>query len=330
MRTRRAARCALAAAAVLLLATAQAPASETAWPARPIHFIVPFQAGSSSDTIARIVAQPLAKKLGQQIVIEDRVGGSGIIGSEAVAHAAPDGYTIGLANTSTHAAVVATLGPNVPFDPVKDFTPVAMIAASPFALLAAPDLPARDVKSLIALAKAKPRSLNFASAGTGTLSHLAGVLFEKMAGVELTHVPYRGTEQSVPDLMQGRVELLFGTIAPSLANIRAGRIRVLATTGDHRNAMLPDTPTLAEAGLPGYDAVLWTAIVLPAGAPRPIVMRLNRDLVQIVGTPAVKAALDRAGVEPDPSTPEALGAYIRSEVAKWRDVAASAGIVAKK
>lgn len=330
MRTRRAARCALAAAAVLLLATAQAPASETAWPARPIHFIVPFQAGSSSDTIARIVAQPLAKKLGQQIVIEDRVGGSGIIGSEAVAHAAPDGYTIGLANTSTHAAVVATLGPNVPFDPVKDFTPVAMIAASPFALLAAPDLPARDVKSLIALAKAKPRSLNFASAGTGTLSHLAGVLFEKMAGVELTHVPYRGTEQSVPDLMQGRVELLFGTIAPSLANIRAGKIRVLATTGDHRNAMLPDTPTLAEAGLPGYDAVLWTAIVLPAGAPRPIVIRLNRDLVQIVGTPAVKAALDRAGVEPDPSTPEALGAYIRSEVAKWRDVAASAGIVAKK
>lgn len=315
---------------MLLLATAQAPASETAWPARPIHFIVPFQAGSSSDTIARIVAQPLAKKLGQQIVIEDRVGGSGIIGSEAVAHAAPDGYTIGLANTSTHAAVVAILGPNVPFDPVKDFTPVAMIAASPFALLAAPDLPARDVKSLIALAKAKPRSLNFASAGTGTLSHLAGVLFEKMAGVELTHVPYRGTEQSVPDLMQGRVELLFGTIAPSLANIRAGKIRVLATTGDHRNAMLPDTPTLAEAGLPGYDAVLWTAIVLPAAAPRPIVMRLNRDLVQIVGTPAVKAALDRAGVEPDPSTPEALGAYIRSEVAKWRDVAASAGIVAKK
>ena len=317
--------------ATIALAVLVPPAgarAEPAWPTKPIHLIVPFQPGSSSDTIARIVAQPLAAQLGQQIVVEDRVGGSGIIGSEAVAHARPDGYTMGLANTSTHAAVVATLA-DVPFDPVKDFTPVAMIASSPFVLLAAPNLPARDVRGVIALAKEKPRALNYASAGIGTLSHLAAVLFETMAGVQLTHVPYRGTGQSSLDLMQGRVELLFGTIAPSLPHIQAGKIRALATTGSHRNTMLPNTPTVAEAGLPGYEAVLWTAVVLPAGAPADIVARLNRELVHAVDSPDVRTQFAREGVEPDPSTPQALAARIASEVAKWHDVASSAGIAAK-
>ena len=318
-----------AVAGLLLLAGAAANAQDSAWPAKPIHFIVPFQPGSSSDVIARIVAQPLSVKLGQQIVVENKAGGSGIIGSEAVAHARPDGYTMGLANTSTHAAVVATLA-DVPFDPVKDFTPVAMIAASPFALMATPGLPARDVRELITLAKAKPYGLNYASAGIGTLSHLAGELFEKMADIKLTHVPYRGTEQSSLDLMEGRVELLFGTIAPSLQQVRAGRIKALATTGDHRNAMLPDTPTIAEAGLPGYDAVLWSAIVLPARVPADIVTKLNRQVVAVVDSPDVRAALNREGVEADPGTPQELAARMQAEVAKWRGVAASAGIVAKK
>lgn len=306
-----------------------ADAQEIDWPAKPIHFIVPFQAGSSSDVIARIVAQPLSAKLGQQIVVENKAGGSGIIGSEAVAHARPDGYTMGLANTSTHAAVVATLA-DVPFDPVKDFTPVAMIAASPFALMATPSLPAQDVRQLIALAKSKPYGLNYASAGIGTLSHLAAELFEKMAGVKLTHVPYRGTEQSSLDLMEGRVELLFGTIAPSLQQVRAGKIKALATTGDHRNAMLPDTPTIAEAGLPGYDAVLWSAIVLPAHVPGDIVTKLNRQVVAVVNSPDVRATLNREGVEADPSTPQELAARMQAEVAKWRGVATSAGIVAQQ
>ncbi|HTY68205.1 MAG TPA: tripartite tricarboxylate transporter substrate binding protein [Alphaproteobacteria bacterium] len=318
-----------AVAGLLLLAGTAADAQDSAWPAKPIHFIVPFQPGSSSDVIARIVAQPLSAKLGQQIVVENKAGGSGIIGSEAVAHARPDGYTMGLANTSTHAAVVATLA-DVPFDPVKDFTPVAMIAASPFALMATPGLPARDVRELITLAKAKPYGLNYASAGIGTLSHLAGELFEKMADIKLTHVPYRGTEQSSLDLMEGRVELLFGTIAPSLQQVRAGRIKALATTGDHRNAMLPDTPTIAEAGLPGYDAVLWSAIVLPARVPADIVTKLNRQVVAVVDSPDVRAALNREGVEADPGTPQELAARMQAEVAKWRGVAASAGIVAKK
>ena len=314
--------------AVCALAPSAFAHAET-WPAKPIHFIVPFQAGSSSDVIARIVAQPLSARLGQQIVVENKAGGSGIIGSEAVAHARPDGYTMGLANTSTHAAVLATLA-DVPFDPLKDFTPVAMIAASPFALMATPSLPAQDVHQLIVLAKARPYGLNYASAGIGTLSHLAGALFEKMAGVKLTHVPYRGTEQSSLDLIEGRVELLFGTIAPSLQQVRAGKIKALATTGDRRNAMLPDTPTVAEAGLPGYDAVLWSAIVLPAHAPADIVNRLNREAVRAVESPDIRAALKRAGVEADPSTPQELAARMRAEVAKWRGVATSAGIVAKQ
>jgi len=312
----------------LVLLAGPAARAET-WPAKPIHFVVPFQAGSSSDVIARIVAQPLSVRLGQQVVVENKAGGSGIIGSEAVAHARPDGYTMGLANTSTHAAVVATLA-DVPFDPLKDFTPVAMIAASPFALMATPGLPAQDVRELIALAKAKPYGLNYASAGIGTLSHLAGELFEKMADIKLTHVPYRGTEQSSLDLMEGRVELLFGTIAPSLQQVRAGKIKALATTGDHRNAMLPDTPTIAEAGLPGYDAVLWSAIVLPAHVPGDIVTKLNRQVVEIVSSPDIRAALNREGVEADPSTPHELAARMQAEVAKWRAVATSAGIVAKK
>ena len=312
----------------LVLLAGPAARAET-WPAKPIHFVVPFQAGSSSDVIARIVAQPLSVRLGQQVVVENKAGGSGIIGSEAVAHARPDGYTMGLANTSTHAAVVATLA-DVPFDPLKDFTPVAMIAASPFALMATPGLPAQDVRELIALAKAKPYGLNYASAGIGTLSHLAGELFEKMADIKLTHVPYRGTEQSSLDLMEGRVELLFGTIAPSLQQVRAGKIKALATTGDHRNAMLPDTPTIAEAALPGYDAVLWSAIVLPAHVPGDIVTKLNRQVVEIVSSPDIRAALNREGVEADPSTPHELAARMQAEVAKWRAVATSAGIVAKK
>jgi tripartite-type tricarboxylate transporter receptor subunit TctC len=308
--------------------SAPSPGGEGSWPSKPVHFIVPFQAGSSSDTIARIVAQQLTEQMGQQFVVEDRVGGSGIVGTELIARARPDGYTIGLANTSTHAAVVA-LNPNVPFDPIADFTPVAMVASSPFALLESPTVPTNSVQDLIALARAKPYALNYASAGQGTLSHLAAELFESMAQIKLTHVPYRGTGQSSLDLMEGRVELLFGTIAPSLPHIRAGKIRALATTGDKRNAMLPDVPTLAESGLPGYEAALWTAIVMPASAPPDIVRRLNRQVLTAVNAPSVRAALKQQGVDPEAGTPETVAAVIRQDVKKWRDLVVSAGITAQ-
>ena len=317
--------------AIVLLAAVLSPGmawaqSEQRWPGeRPIRLIVPFQAGSSSDTIARIVGQRLSERLGQQIVVDNRVGASSMLGTEAIARSQPDGYTLGIANTTTHASAPA-LAANPSYDPVKDFAPVAMIGSSPFVLLSAPKLPATSIHELTALAKAKPATLSYASAGPASMSHLAGALFEKMAGVKLIHVPYRGSAQSVFDLMESRIELLFGTIAPSLAHIRDGKVRALATTGAKRNAMLPDVATVAEAGLQGYDAALWTAFVLPAGAPAAVIERLNREVIALLGTPEMRDALDKQGVETDPGSPQALAARIRDDVKKWSDVIASAGL----
>ncbi len=301
--------------------------NESRWPERPIRFIVPFTAGSSSDTVARIVGQKLAERLGQQLVVENRVGGGGIIGTEMVARADPDGYVLGLANTSTHAVAVSAAP--ISYDPVKDFAPVAMLGNSPFLLALYPGLPVKTVPELVALAKAKPRTLNYASAGPATLAHLSGALFEKMAKVELTHVPYRGTAQSTVDLMEGRVEMQFGTIPPTLVHVRAGKLRALAVTGAVRNPTLPDVPTIAESGLPGYESSLWQAIVAPAATPPAIVARLNRETVAVLNDPDVRAAFAKHGVEAEPGTPEALGARIRDDVKKWRDVVSGAGIKAQ-
>jgi tripartite-type tricarboxylate transporter receptor subunit TctC len=302
--------------------------AQSGWPDRPIRLIVPFQAGSSSDIIGRIVSQKLSERLGQQIIVDNRVGASATLGTEAVARSQPDGYTIGLANTTTHASATAMIA-NPPYDPVKDFAPVAMIGSSPFVLLSAPQLPANTIADLIAMAKAKPATINYASAGPASMAHLSGALFEKVANVKLIHVPYRGTAQSVVDLMEGRIELLFGTIAPSLTHVRSGKMRALATTGAKRNSMLPEVPTMAESGLGGYESALWTALVLPAGAPTAIVERLNREVTAIVNSPDGRQALDKQGVVIDPGTPEALGKRIREDVVKWRDVIVSAGIGAQ-
>ena len=205
-------------------------------------------------------------------MVDNRVGASATLGSEAVARAEPDGYTMGLANTTTHASATA-MQAKPAYDPVKDFTPVVLIGSSPMVILATPKLPAQNIQELLALAKAKPGTLNYASAGPGSIAHLTGALLEKMGNVRMVHVPYRGTAQSVIDLMEGRIELLMGTIAPSLAHIRDGKMRALATTGAKRNAQLPDVPTVAESGLAGYEAGLWSAFVLPAKAPPAVVAR---------------------------------------------------------
>jgi tripartite-type tricarboxylate transporter receptor subunit TctC len=296
---------------------------EPRWPERPIRFIVPFTAGSSSDTVARIVGQKLGERLGQQLVVENRVGGGGTIGTEMVARADRDGYVLGLANTSTHAVAVSAAP--ISYDPVKDFAPVAMLGDSPFLLALYPGLPVKTVPELIALAKAKPRTLNYASAGPATLAHLSGALFETMAQIELTPVPYRGTPQSPVDLMEGRVEMQFGTIPPTLVHVRAGKLRALAVTGAVRNPTLPDVPTIAESGLPGYESSLWQAIVAPAGTPAPIVARLNREIVAVLNDPDIRAAFAKHGVEPEPGSPEALALRIRNDVQKWREVVVSAG-----
>jgi tripartite-type tricarboxylate transporter receptor subunit TctC len=303
-------------------------ADDARWPDRPIRLVVPFQAGSSSDTIARIVTQKLGERLGQPFVVEDKAGGATILGTQAVARAAPDGYTLELANTTSHAATSA-LNASLPFDPVKDFTPVALFAYSPFVLLVTSGLDIKSVADLIAVAKAKPDALNYASAGIGSMTHLAGALFASMAGVQLTHVPYRGTEKSVIDLMEGRIEVLFGTISPSLPLIRAGKVRALATTGETRNAQLPELPTLAEAGLPGYEAGLWSGFVFPAGVSPAIVARLNAETNAVVADPEVAALLMKQGVEPRSGTPEMLAARIKDDLVKWRDLVVKAGIKAQ-
>jgi tripartite-type tricarboxylate transporter receptor subunit TctC len=295
------------------------------WPDRPIKMIVPFSAGSSSDIIARIMAAKMGERLGQQIVVENRVGGSTIIGTDFVAKSAPDGYTLELANTTTHAASAA-LNATLPFDPVKDFAPVAMIGVSPFVLIGATQVEAKTLKDFVALAKAKPGSLSYASAGTGTLAHLAGELFKRKAGVDITHVPYRGSAQSMIDLMQGRIDLSVSTIPPTLQHIREGKLRGLATMSEKRNVSLPDTPTVAEAGIPGCEAALWTAIVVPAGVPADIIKRLNAAVLAAVATPEIQQALTVQGVEPEPGPPEVVAERIKADIVKWKDVVAAARI----
>ena len=300
-------------------------AARAEWPDRPIKMIVPFSAGSSSDTIARIVAIKMGERLGQQVVVENRVGGSTIIGTDSVAKSAPDGYTLELANTTTHAASAA-LNATLPFDPVKDFAPVAMIGVSPFVLIGATQVAAPTLKEFVALAKAKPGSLSYASAGTGTLAHLAGELFKTKAGIEVTHVPYRGSAQSMIDLMQGRIDLSVSTIPPTLQHIREGKLRAFATMGEKRNVSLPDVPTVAEAGVPGCEAALWTAIVVPAGMPADIIKRLNAAVLAAVAMPEIQQALTIQGVDPEPGPPEAVGERIKTDILKWKDVVAAAKI----
>jgi tripartite-type tricarboxylate transporter receptor subunit TctC len=308
-----------------MVAAANGAQAQGQWPERPIKLIVPFSAGSSSDTIARVVAIKVGERLGQQIVVENRVGGSTVIGTDAVAKAAPDGYTLGLANTTTHAASVA-LTPNLPFDPMKDFAPVAMIGTSPFVLISSPHVPAPTLRLFVELAKSKPGALSYASAGTGTLAHLAGELFKRKAGIDVTHVPYRGSAQSMLDLMQGRIELSVSTIPPTLGHIREGKLRALATMSEQRNIMLQDVPTVAEAGVPGCEAALWTAIVVPSGVPAEIVQRLNQAILAVVSSADVQQNLKIQGVDPEPGPPEAVVIRIRDDIVKWRDVVAATRI----
>jgi tripartite-type tricarboxylate transporter receptor subunit TctC len=312
-------------ALLIALAAAAGPAFGEEWPARPIRLIVPFTAGSSSDIVARIVAQKLGERLKQQVFVENRVGASGNLGSEAVARAEPDGYTMGLANASTH-AVAPSLSGRLAYDPVRDFAPVSMLGSSPFVLSIYPGLPVKTVAELIGLAKAKPRTLTYASAGPATLAHLSGALFEKMGRIEMVHVPYRGTAQAALDLMEGRVDMQFGTIPPSIGNIRDGRLRAIGITGAVRNATLPDVPTIAESGLPGYESSLWQGYVMPARTPSAIVAKVNREVTAVLADAGVRTALTEQGVEPEPGPPEALGNRMRADIAKWHDVIVSAGI----
>jgi tripartite-type tricarboxylate transporter receptor subunit TctC len=311
----------------LALPAALAQDGEGGWPVRPLRLVVPFPAGSSTDIVARIIAQKLAPRLGQQVVIENRAGASGNIGAEMVAKAAPDGYTIGIATASTH-AVAASLSANLPYDPIADFAPVGMIGSQPYVLVVFPGLPVHRLSELIALAKVKPGTLNYGSAGVASLAHLATALFASMASVDIVHVPYKSSSQSMTDMITGRLDMQLATIAPSLPNIRAGLLRALATSGSERVAVLPQVPTVAEAGIAGYEAALWISSVAPAGTPPSPLARLNRELNAILDSTEGREALVAQGMMPEPGPPQALTTRIRADIEKWRGVAAKAGIKA--
>src|SRR5579862_4130545 len=296
------------------------------WPNRPIHFIVPFPAGSSSDIVARIVANGLSARLGQTVVVENRPGASGAIAGAFVAHAVPDGYTLGLVNTSfTTAPSLTTMQA---YDPVKDLAPISMLGASPFVLASYPGVAAKSVHDLIALAKSEPGKHTFAEAGPATLANLAGVLFAKLANIQLTPISYRGTEQEVPDLIAGRVDTAFVTIPPTLPLIQQGQVRALAVTSAKRSTALADVPTIAESGLAGYEAVLWQAITAPAGTPLSIVSRLNTEVNALLNDKVAIDALAKVGVEPEPGTAQQLADRIAADLKKWHDVIVGAGIKA--
>jgi tripartite-type tricarboxylate transporter receptor subunit TctC len=310
------------AAVTAIITSAQA---QEAWPTKPIRLIAPFPPASTADVIGRVLGQKLSQRLGQPVVIDNRVGASGNLGADAIAKAAPDGYTIGIVTSSTH-AVAVSLSSKLPYDPLKDFTPITMLANSPYVLVLYPGVAAKDIKELVALAKSKPGTLNYGSAGPASLAHLAGALFATLSDVQLTHVPYKSSSQSVIDLISGRLEMQFATIAPTLANIRANQLRALAVTGRKRSDTLPDLPTMDEAGVKGYEATLWFALTAPAGLPPAIAARLNKETVDILNSAEMKETFAQQGFVPDPGTPDALTAQIRGDIGQWRDVIAKAGI----
>ena len=307
-----------------------ARAQQTAldYPTRPITLIVPYAAGGGNDVMARGVAEPMSRTLGQRIVIENHGGAGGSIGTRQVAIAAPDGYTLGLGGTGT-LAIDPTLYPNAGYDPRKDFAPVGLIATNPMIILVNPSLPARNVQELIALAKAQPGKLNYASAGTGSGIHLGTVLFAQAAGIELTHVPYRGTGPALTDLLGGHVTLYFSSLPSAVGLIKEGKLRALGVTGSKRSATFPEVPTVAEQGLPGFDAVLHYGIIAPAGTPRPIILKLNAALREALGDASVSSRFAAEGAEPLATTPEEYAADIDREETKWSALVKTSGAKAE-
>ena len=299
--------------------------AEGRWPDKPIRMIVPLPAGSAVDIVARLICTKLSERIGQTIVIDNRSGASGAIATDAVAKAAPDGYTLGMATSTTH-VTTAILNSKLPYDPVKDFVPVALIGIVPYVLTVSPSLPVKNLSELLALAKAKPRTLSYSSVGLGSLAHLATELMSTMAGVELNHIPYRANGPAILDLSEGRIDISFGVLGTSLSLIREGKIRALAVTTEKRDESVPDVPTMAEAGLPGFEASLWFAVVAPAAMPPAILARLNREVNEILGEADVKKSLRGQAIDVEISTPENLRERIAADIKKWRDIAAKAGV----
>jgi len=299
-------------------------AAQDSYPSRPIRLIVPTAPGGGTDFTARSIAQKLSEALGQTVIVDNRPGAAGNIGVDIAAKSSPDGYTLVMPITSF--PINPHLYPKLPFDTVKDFAPVVLASVAPLFLVVNPSVPAKSVSELIALAKAKPGQLNYANSGSGTTAHLAGELFKKMAGVDLVSIPYKGGGPAVLDLIGGRVQVYFSTIPAALTQVQAGKLRGLAVTTTKRVNLMPDVPTVAESGLPGFEVNGWFGIFAPAGTARASIVRLNKEINAVLRTPDIQQRFAGQGLIPGGGTPEELGKFLRAELAKWGALIREAGI----
>lgn len=311
-------------AAVAAFSAVPGIAAAQSYPARPVRVIVPNAPGSSPDLIARLIAQPLGERLGQQVVVDNRAGAGTMIGGEIAAKSPPDGHTL-LMGVATLAINPATYK-KVPYDALRDFAPITLVASVPGILVVHPSLPARSVKELIALAKARAGEIAFASGGHGSYSHLSLELFNTMAGIRMLHVPYKGSGPAVIDLLAGHVSAMISNALSAIPHVRSGRLRALGVTSAKRAAVMPDVPAIAEAGVPGYESVQWTGLLAPAGTPGEIITRLHKEAASILHSPAMRERLARDGAEPVGGSPEQFAAYLGAETGKWAKVAKAAGI----
>ena len=293
------------------------------YPSRPVKLIVPFAAGGPADIYARFLAQRLQEALGQPFVVDDRPGGGSIVGTDAAAKSAPDGYTL-LVMSNTH-TVNESLIPNKPFALTRDFVPVAPINYSDLVMVVHPSVPAKTLQEFIALAKAQPGKLNYASSGPGTPYHMAGELFKAMAGVDVVHIPYKGSSGARTDILGGQVQMMFDAVTTMSEHVKAGQVRALATSGKVRSTVLPDVPTLNEAGVPGYEATIWLGVVAPKGTPPAIVNRLNAEITKVVARPEVKREWATQGAVAMTMTPDEFGKYIGADIVKWERIVKISG-----
>ena len=310
--------------AAVALAFAAASAAAQCYPAKPVRFVVPYAPGGSTDTLARTIGLKLTELLGQQVVVDNRPGANGNIGMEIVAHAVPDGYTIVLGYIA-NLGIGPSLYDKMPYDPVKDFAPVTQVAAASNILVVHPSVPAKDFREFIAYVKANPKKVNFASAGVASVGHLTGELLNELAGMDMVHVPYKGSGQAISDLVGGHVKVMISGMASTLPHVRSGKLRALAVTGAKRTPAAPEVPTIAESGFPKFEATSWFGVLAPAKTPKPVIVRLNADIVKTLQHPDVAQRLSAVGFEIVSGTPEQFAAYIKSEIRKWEKVVKASG-----
>ncbi|TRZ96832.1 MAG: tripartite tricarboxylate transporter substrate binding protein [Rhodocyclaceae bacterium] len=294
------------------------------YPNKPVRMVVPFPPGGTTDILARAVGQKLSESWGQQVVIDNRPGAGGNIGTDIVAKSPADGYTLLMGTVGTH-SINASLYAKLPFDPIKDFTPVTLVASVPNVLVVNATVDAKSVKELIALAKSKPGQLAFASSGNGTSIHLAGELFKSMTGVAMLHIPYKGSAPAIAELLGGQTNMMFDNLPSAMPHIKSGRLRALAVTSVRRSPALPDVPTIAETGISGYEASSWFGVLAPAGTPKDIVARIQVDIAKALNAPEIKERLSGQGAEPVGNTPEQFAEHIKAESAKWAKVVKDSG-----